>query len=161
MECGIEYSHHRHAGHYLLAGSDTDQICRIVKRCKVIALRNCLQYTVINHNRSLEFFSAMYDSVTYCINFLQRCDHALCRICQLLDHNLYCIGMILHQNRFRLFAFSGFLMGYAAAFDSDSFTQSLCQNLFTLAVDQLILQRGAAAVDYKHFHGNKSSCFLF
>ena len=42
MKSGIEYANHRHVRHQFLAGIDTDQVCRVVKRCKIVALFDSL-----------------------------------------------------------------------------------------------------------------------
>ena len=41
MECCIKYTYHRYVWHQFFTCIDTDQVCRVVKWCKVIALFDC------------------------------------------------------------------------------------------------------------------------
>ena len=41
------------------------------------------------------------------------------------------------------------------AVDADALAQALGQHLLGLGVEQLILQRGTAGVDYQNIHGNR------
>ena len=69
MESGIKYSYHRYARHQLFTCIDTDQVCRVVQRCKVVTLCNCFQNLVCDHNGRSKFLAAVYDTVTDCIYF--------------------------------------------------------------------------------------------
>ena len=63
MESGIKYSYHRYAWHQFLAGTDTDQVCRVVKRCQIVALFDRLSWTSSLMMRGgSEFLSAVYDT---------------------------------------------------------------------------------------------------
>ena len=51
------------------------------------------------------------------------------------------------------------LVGDHAAFHTDALAQTFAKNLFSVHVDELVLQAGRAAVDNQNFHG-VSSLFL-
>ena len=49
MESCIKYANLRYAWHKLGADTDTDQVCRVVKWCKVVALFYCCDHLVCDH----------------------------------------------------------------------------------------------------------------
>ena len=58
----------------LPAGIDTDQVCRIVERCQIIALLDRPQHFVIDDYRRGKLLSAMYHTVANCIDLVERLD---------------------------------------------------------------------------------------
>ena len=44
------------------------------------------------------------------------------------------------------------IVGQNGTVNTDSLTQTFCQNVLVLHINQLIFQRGASAVHYKNFH---------
>ena len=72
MESCIKYTNLRYTRHQFGADINTDQVCRIVKRCKIVALFYCCDHFICDHCRSCKFFSTMYDTMSDCIYFFQR-----------------------------------------------------------------------------------------
>ena len=81
MEGCIEYGYHGNARHNLLAGIDSDDVGRIVKRRKVVTLCNCCHNLVVDYNRGCELLTAVNYSVTYGINLVKGLDYADICIC--------------------------------------------------------------------------------
>ena len=71
MECRIKYCHHRYIWHDFLTCIDTDEICRIVQWCQIIALRNRLDYFIVDDNGSRKFLATMHDTVSNRIDLIQ------------------------------------------------------------------------------------------
>ena len=82
MESGIEYSYHRYVRHKLLASADTDQVCRVVKRCKIVALFDCLHSLICDHCGRSKLLTAVYDTVTNSANLCKACDNAALLVCE-------------------------------------------------------------------------------
>ena len=89
------------------------------------------------------------------VDLLHRADHAVGGIHQGVQHSLdgLAVGGHGHVGLFdRLLALG--LVGELAV-DADTLAQALGQHLLRLRVEQLILQRGAAGVNYQNIHGNR------
>ena len=76
MESSIKNSCHGSIGHQLLAGTDTNQICRVVKRSQVIALLDGLHGLIGQKGRGRELLAAMYDTVSNGTNLIQALNNA-------------------------------------------------------------------------------------
>ena len=92
-----------------------------------------------NYGRS-KFFSAVYDTVSDCIYFFQACDCTCFIIGQGIQNHLDGFFMCRHGSFCDFFVASCFLV-YQSSVDSDSLTETFCQNFFCIGVDQLIFQR--------------------
>ena len=69
MEGRVEHTYLRYAGHQLLAGIDTDQVSRVVKRRKLIAFLDLLQNLIRQKRGSGKLFSAMNDTMANSADF--------------------------------------------------------------------------------------------
>ena len=140
MESGIKYCYIWHTRHNCLARTDSDQVCRIVKRCKRITLFDCCHNFIIYYYRRSKFFSTVYDTMTNCINFFQITDYTIFFVCQFVQYHLnshFMVWHILIDNHL----FSTCRSMVQTSVDSDSLTETYCQCLFCLCINQLIFQR--------------------
>ena len=140
MESGIKYCYLRYTWHQFAAYTDTDQVCRVVQRCQIVALFYGLDYFVCDNYGRRKFFSAVYDTVSDCIYFFQACDCTCFIIGQGIQNHLDSFFMCRHGSFCDFFVASCFLV-YQSSVDSDSLTETFCQNFFCIGVDQLIFQR--------------------
>ena len=72
MECCIKYCNHRNTGHNLLTSSDTDKVCRVVKRCKIANFLDSLNNFIVNNNGFSELLSAVNNTMSYCSDLIKR-----------------------------------------------------------------------------------------
>ena len=140
MERRIEHHRHGHAGHDLLTGTDADQVGRIMQRRQIAAGFDSLDHLFVHQNGAGEILSSVYHTVSHRVDLGKGTDHAHLLIGELLDHQLHRGGMIRHIRHFLHFFPARRLMGDVASIDADPLAQSLCQNRFRIAVDELILQ---------------------
>ena len=139
MESCIKYTNLRYTRHQFGAYIDTNQVCRVVKRSKVVALFYCCDHFICDYGRSCEFLTAMYDTVSDCIYFFKALDCACFIICKSVQNELDSFFMSRHSTFSDFFVKSGFLINQSSV-DTDSFAKTLCQNVFCIRVDQLIFQ---------------------
>lgn len=71
VESRIEYSDLRYIGEDLFYGIDTFEVSRIVKRCNIDAFDDFLFYGFVDKYRLVEFLSAVYDAMTYGVDFFE------------------------------------------------------------------------------------------
>ena len=140
MESSIKNRYHRYIRHNFLAGIDTDQVCRIVKRCQIITILNGFHDLCIDHYTACKLLTAMYDTVSDCIDLCQRFYDANLLVCQLFDHCRNCLCMCRHCDLSLYFLSALRLMCNTASVNSDSLTKSFCKHFFAFAVDELIFQ---------------------
>ena len=69
MESRIKDADLRNAGHQLAAGLDTDQVCRVVKRRKFIALFNLFQNLIGKKRRGGKFLTSVNHTMAYRADF--------------------------------------------------------------------------------------------
>ena len=137
MESGIEYTNLRYIRHKLSTYADTDQVCRVVKRSKVVALFYSLDHLICDDSGGSEFLTAVYDTVTDCVNLIKALDCACLVICKSFQNHLDCFFMSRHGSLCDLFVVSGLLV-YQSSVDTDSLAKSFCKNCFCLRIDQLV-----------------------
>ena len=146
MESGIEYGNVRYARHQLLACTDTDKVCRIVKRCKVVALFDGSHGLVVDQAGRGELLSAVDNTVADSTNLGKALYYALLLIGQSCDNSADSLAVGGHRNLGNFLLTAGRLIGQCAV-DADSLAETLGKNCLGIGVDQLILQRRASAVD--------------
>ena len=137
MESSIKYTYLRYIWHKLGAYTDTNQVSRIVKWCKVIALFYCFDHLICNDCRRSKFLAAMYDTMTNCINLCKTLDRTCFLIGKSFQNHLDCFFMSRHGSFCDLFVVSGFLI-YQSSVNSDSLAKSLCKNCLCVRIDQLV-----------------------
>ena len=147
MESSIKYGNHGSFRHQFLAGTDSDQVSRIVQRRQIVAFFDCRHHFVIDHNRGSKFFSAVYHAMSYCIHFIQTLDHACLGIHQRIQHHLNRLFVGGHIC-LCFFFFAACRLVHQSAVDSDTLAQPLCQYVLCVGIDQLEFQRRASAVNY-------------
>ena len=147
MECGIEYCYVRNARHQFHAGIDSHQVCRIVQRTKISALLDNFDYFVIDDNRVCDLHSAVQNAVSDGIYFFQALDDAALLVYQSVQNHLDCLYVCRHCCFCYLF-FAVLWLINEASVDTDSLTESFCQDVTVVVIDQLEFQRGTSAVYY-------------
>ena len=152
MKGRIKDRHHRHARHDLHAGTDTDQVGRIVQRRQIAAFFDSPHHLFINQYRAGEALSSVHHAMSHRADLGQGSDDALLLVRQFFDYQLHRSGMIRHIRNFLYFFSARLLMGDVASVNADPLAQTLGQNFFRIAVDELIFQRRTSAVDYQYFH---------
>lgn len=138
MPC--QYRNHRHIRHDFPAGIDSDKVCRIVERGKVIALLDCLHHLVIDDHGGRELLAAVYDTVSDCINFVQRLDDAVVWIGERVNHKLHCYRVVWHRCLDFDFVLSRGRVREHASVNADAFAEPLCKHCLGGAVNELVLE---------------------
>ena len=153
VECSIEYCNHRNVrAHNLAASLDAGQVRRIVKRCQRYAVLDSLEDLLGDDNAVREELAAVYNAVTYCVDLAHRGDDTLFRIEQNVDNRLDRFLVSRHCD-VELELLIGLVAGVGQhTVDADALAQALRHYLARLGVEQLVLQRRTASVDYQYFH---------
>ena len=151
-EGGIEYSNVWFAWAYFFASFNTHQVCRVVQRTQVEALADSSFNIVVDNDGFGELCAAVEYAVTDCVDFLNRSDNTVVFVGQGIQNQFYSYGMVWHWGFNNIVVFARNFVGQNGTFDADSLTQTFCQNVLVLHINQLIFQRGASAVHYKNFH---------
>ena len=155
MEGGVKHGDHGGAGHQGLAGADADDVGGVVQGGQV-ALLNGGHDLVGDEDGLGELLAAMDHAVTHRVDLLHGADHAVLGIHQGVQNGLDGLGVGGHGHVGVLDGLlAGGLIGELAV-QANALTQALGQDLLSVGVEQLILQRGAAGVDDKNVHGNRS-----
>ena len=113
-----------------------------MKRSEIEAFLYSFLYIIVHKNGAAELFAAVKNTVTYCVDLLDRADNAMLTVNKSVKHNLESRSVILHLHGERLNVF-GFICRYLVcecAFCSDLFAVSFCKNGLILHINKLILQ---------------------
>ena len=140
VKCRVKYCHHRHIRHNFPARVDSDKVCRIVERRKVVTRLDCLQHFVIDDNGAGEFLAAVHNAVPDCIDFIQRLDYAVAGIRKRVNHKLHSHGMIRHRRLDSNLVLSGRRMREHASVDADALAEPFCEHCLGFAVNELVLK---------------------
>ena len=138
MESGIKNSYLRYMRHKLRAYADTDQVCRIVQRRKIVALFHRLDHLVCDHCRCGKFFSAVYDAVADSAYLVKALDSACLLINQSVKDHLDSLFVCGHGSFCNLFVAAGFLI-HQSSVNTDSLAETFCKNRLCLGINKLIL----------------------
>ena len=146
MECCIEYAYLWNLWEKSSNSIYTLEVCRIVKRSKVVASLECLDNLWSEDNRLCELLTTMHHTMTYCIQFVERLESTINRICKNLEDKFhtYCVLRNLLLNN---------LLAAILRIKLDECTRktyflntALCENGLCLHLEELILDRTATAV---------------
>ena len=154
MEGGVEHGDHGHAGHNLLAGTDTGQVGGVVERSQGDAVLNGLHHFVGDEDGLVEGLTAVHHAVANSVDLLHGADDAVLSVHQGVQHGLDGLGMSGHSNINgvqHLLALHLGLVGELAV-DADALAQALGQQVAGLGIQKLILQGRAASVDDENIH---------
>ena len=110
MESGIKYTNLRYSWHKLRAYTDTDQVCRVMKRCKIVALFYCCNHFICDYYRFGKFLTTMYNTVSNSVYFFQASDSACFVICKGIQNHLDCFFMCRHGSFCNFFVTACFLI---------------------------------------------------
>ena len=139
MERRIENSNHRSLRHQLLAGTDTDQVCRVVKRSQVVALLDSLDSLFRKQRGGRELLAAVYHTVSYGANLGKALNNARLLIGEGIQNHLDRLGVGRHRRNRNLFLAAGRLVSNLASLNSDSLAEALCKDCLCVGVDELVL----------------------
>ena len=148
MESGIKHTNLRNIGQNGGNSVYTLQVGRIVKRSQIIAGSKGVQHLLSQQNGFAELLAAVYHTVTYRIDFVQRLDCAVFGADQCIEDELHTHSML------RYVFFQNFLPAIRQgqfqerAFQTDFFNATLSDNLFMVHIKQLIFDGRATAVQY-------------
>ena len=155
MERGVEHGDHGSVGHESLAGLDADDVGGVVQGSQRIALLDGSHDLVGDKHGGGELLAAVNHTVAHRADLIHGSDHAVGRVHQSVEHSLDGLGVSGHGHIGLLDSLlAGGLIGELTV-DTDALTQTLGQDLLSLGVEQLILQRRTAGVDYQNIHGNR------
>ena len=131
MERRIEYAHHGHARHQLLAYTNTDQVGRIVQGSQICTFLKSLNHIVIHDDGAGELLSAVHNPVADGVDLRQILNGACFVIYQSVQYNLDPFLVGRHGRVCNLFL-TAFLLINQAAVDADSLAEALGQHFFRL-----------------------------
>ena len=159
MESRVEHSHLRHGGHHLFAGFNAHQVSRIVERSQRDALTDGSLHGIIDDNRGGKFLAAVQHTVTHSTDFVRRLDGALLRILQCLQHHFGCLYVVSYKGvdfhylvAYGLLQVTAFRSLFLVFRNVDALYQTLCQYLFAVHVQQLVLQGGRTGIHDQNLH---------
>ena len=155
MEGGVKHGHHGGAGHEGLASLDADDVGGVVERGQGVALLNGGHDLVGDEDGPGELLSAVDHPVAHRVDLLHGADHAVSGVHQGVQHGLDGLVVGGHGHVGLLDSLLALGLVGELAVDADALTQALGQHLLRLRVEQLILQRGAAGVNYQNIHGDR------
>ena len=98
----------------------------------------------------------MNHAVANSVDLSHGTDHAVLSVDQSVQNGLDSLGVSGHSHISALNDLLALGLIGELAIDTDTLTQTLCQDLLSLGVEQLILQGRAAGVDNQYVHWNQS-----
>ena len=114
-----------------------------MQRTQVEALADSSFNIVVDNDGFGELCAAVEYAVTDCIDFLNRSDNTVVFVGQGIQNQFYSYGMVWHWGFNNIVVFARNFVGQNGTFDADSLTQTFCQNVLVLHINQLIFQRGS------------------
>ena len=163
VERRIETYHLRYGRTELLHGVDTFQVGRVVQRGQLHELFYPIYHLVVHEHAPVEEITAVRHTVSDRPDIVQGGYHARFGIGDGLEDKVYPFRMVGNVRRELQTRFARRLMGDDAAFDTDAFYEPLGKKRVLARgdhVDNLILYRRAAAVQYKNYHFSVKMCRL-
>jgi len=156
MERGIEYDYLRsRSRNYLLACSQGERVGVVMYRCELCEVVYLLDNFVCNEGGLAEDLSALYYSVAYGGDLTHAVDDLALAGGEYLNELLERLG-VGRELAVSLDCPAVERGVLDMAVDTDTVAVALCNNALVLHIDKLVLQRGAAGIDYKNLHVNKS-----
>lgn len=156
MERGIEYDYLRsRSRNYLLACSQGERVGVVMYRCELCEVVYLLDNFVCNEGGLAEDLSALYYSVAYGGDLAHAVDDLALAGGEYLNELLERLG-VGRELAVSLDCPAVERGVLDMTVDTDTVAVALCNNALVLHIDKLVLQRGAAGIDYKNLHVNKS-----
>ena len=153
MERGVEHHRFRHLiAKQVPAGANALHVGLVVQRRQGDQAFDALDHLFVYQHGLAEQRPALHHAVADGGYLVQAFQHAVLRIDQSVLDLLEGGGMILHIHVLMQLSAVLRFVGEHTRLHADPFTVSLAQHLFGIHIDQLILQRRAACVDYENFH---------
>ena len=152
MEGGVEHGHLGHVAHDGLAGVDAGDVGGVVEGGQGNALGDGGHDVLVDQHRVGKLLAAVDDAVTHGADLPHALDHAVLLAGQLIQHGGNGLGVGGHGHVLVEHGLAVLGLVGQVAVDADALAQTLGQELLALHVQQLVLQRGGAAVDNKNFH---------
>ena len=151
VECGVEDCDLRNGRKSLRHSVDSEEICRIVERGNLAALANLRNHFVRHKGTAEKLLSAMHHAVSHSLDVVKRAKASVFLVQQRVKHSLNADGVVLNRHFAHKFLLSGSLMLETSYLKADALDESLREkviDIVVLHVQQLILQRRAAAVEH-------------
>ena len=151
VERGVEDCDLRNGRKRLRYGVDSEEICRIVERGNLAALANLRNHLVCHEGTAEKLLSAMHHAVSHSLDVVKRAKASIFLVKQRVKHSLNTNGVVLNRHFAHKFLLSGSLMLETSDLKADALDESLREKIIdivVLHVQQLILQRRAAAVEH-------------
>lgn len=104
-----------------------------------------------NELAAIKVFGSMYNTMSYCGNFVHGLDNAVISVNQCVQYHLNSLNVSGHRIFNNEFACRGLMRKYRAV-DTYSFAKSFCYNAFVFHIYELIFKRGASCVYNQNFH---------
>ena len=143
MECSIEHTHLRNSRKNRAYGPDTKNISRIVKWCEHRALLKLSDDSICYELASDELLCTMNDTVADSLDIFKGRKDTMLLVKKSIDYCLDSDCMIGDRHFLYNLLLACSLMFKATDFHSDSFYQTLCQQIvdfLILHVEKLILE---------------------
>lgn len=132
--------------------SDTLNVCRIVERCKRAQLCNVLYDLLIYKAAFAKDSAALNYTVTDCGNLCKIIDDLALALSESLLDKCECLSVVAAFLLYLKASAVGKLMSDKGSADSYTLAVALCKYGLIVHIDELILKRAAACIDYENFH---------
>ena len=155
VESGVEGHDLRHIRQHVRDGLDAEQVGRVVERGEVAADLDLLQHVLADEGAPGEEIRALHDAVADGLDVVEAGEHAVLGIHEGVEHELHADFVVRNGLGHGVRLFAGGLMGKAAVGQADLLDQAFGQQIIdivVLHVQQLVLDRRAAAIDNQNNH---------
>ena len=154
MECRVEDGHLRNAGQQTHAGANALEVRRVVERRELAHILDFLENVVGDERRLDELLAAVNDAVPDRGDLVDMLHDPPRGVGQEREHAVHRVVVAIHIGvEGDLPVPLRFLDDPAGAVgDADALGQALCDDLLGVSVDELVLERRTAAVEYEDLH---------
>ncbi len=132
--------------------SDTLNVCRIVERCESAKLCDILYNLLIYETAFAEDSTALNNTVTDCGNLCKIVDNLALALSESLLDKCECLSVVAAFLLYLKASAVGKLMCDKGSADSYTLAVALCKYGLIVHIDELILKRATACIDYENFH---------
>ena len=147
MEGRIENGDHRSAGHQLLAGAHTHNVSGIMKRSHGKGRFHIFNDSFVGDDGLREERAAVNVTMADAADFTQIADHAVIFVNESVKDHFDGDVMVFDIGFDFVFVFTGGFVGKQRIGDTDAIHKTFGHDAFVFHIDELILQRRAAAVE--------------
>jgi hypothetical protein len=94
MECSVEHTNLRNLRKEFLNGIDTLDVCRIMKRRKVVASSKSLHHLVCKEYALVELLATVNSAMTHSVKFVKTAKHSIFTFCEYLKDELHTLSVL-------------------------------------------------------------------